>query len=103
MPIPSLYRAISFLEGLREIEPEITAHTALVLLHVASKPGYFQRDLIKAVPLSQSAVGRQVDKLCDREGLGLITAREDYDDRRARILSLTSYGDDVVKGLLRRI
>lgn len=103
MPVPSLYRAISFLEGLREIEPDITAHTGLVLLHVASKPGFFQRDLVKAVPLSQSAVGRQVDKLGDREGFGLITAREDYDNRRAHILSLTSHGDAVVKDLLRRI
>lgn len=103
MPTPSLYRALSFLEGLREIEQEMYVHTAQVLLRVATKPGFYQRDLARYASLSQSAVVRQVDKLGDREGLGLITARGDYDDRRVNILSLTSRGDQVVKGLLRRI
>lgn len=103
MPTPSLYRAINFLEGLLEIEREMSVSTALVLLRVATKPGLYQRDLPKYVPLSQSATARQVDKLCDREGLGLITAREDYNDRRVSVLALTSQGDQAVKELLRRL
>lgn len=103
MPTPPLYRAIQFLEALNEIEDEMRINVALILLRVASKPSLYQRELLKYVPVTRSAAGRMVDHLSDRGGLGLINAREDFEDRRVNILTLTVRGQEAVRGLLARL
>lgn len=103
LPTPALHRAIQFLEELRDIDEGIHIKEALVLLRVASKPSMYQRELSKYVPLSQSTAARIVDRLCDRSGLGLINSREDFDDRRSNILTLTPRGQEAVRGLLARL
>lgn len=103
MPTPAVYRAIQFLEALTEINEAMQIKDALVLLRVASKPSIYQRELPKYVSLTQSSAGRAVDRLCDRSGLGLINSREDFEDRRVNILTLTARGQETVKGLLARL
>lgn len=103
MPTPVLYRAIQFLEAVAEIDEGMQINAALVLLRVASKPSIYQRDLPKYVPLTTSTAGRIVDRLSDRGGLGLINSREDFDNRRVNILTLTARGQETVKGLLTRL
>ncbi|AZO77219.1 MULTISPECIES: MarR family winged helix-turn-helix transcriptional regulator [unclassified Bosea (in: a-proteobacteria)] len=100
MPTPALYRAIQFLETLTEIEEGMQINVALVLLRVASKPSIYQRELPQYVPLTQSTAGRIVDRLSDRGGLGLINSREDFEDRRTNILTLTARGQATVRGLI---
>ncbi|AOG03831.1 marR family protein [Bosea sp. RAC05] len=78
-------------------------NVALVLLRIASKPSIYQRELPQYVPLSQSTAARIVDRLSDRGGLGLVTAREDFEDRRTNILALTTRGQETVKRLLAKL
>lgn len=103
MPTPAVYRAIQFLEALRDIDEGMHIKDGLVLLRVASKPSMYQRELPKYVPLTQSTAARIVDRLCDRGGLGLISSREDFEDRRNNILTLTARGHEAVRGLLARL
>ncbi len=103
MPTPALHRAIQFLEALRDIDEGMQIKDALVLLRVASKPSIYQRELPRYLPLTQSTAARIVDRLCDREGLGLICSREDFEDRRTNILTLTARGHETVRGLLARL
>ncbi|WP_454656831.1 MarR family winged helix-turn-helix transcriptional regulator [Bosea beijingensis] len=103
LPTPSVYRAIQFLEALRDIDEGMQIKDALVLLRVASKPSMYQRELSKYVPLTQSTAARIVDRLGDRSGLGLINSREDFEDRRTNILTLTPRGQEAVKALLARL
>lgn len=103
MPTPALYRAIQFLEALNEIEEGMQIKDALVLLRVASKPSIYQRELPKYVPVPQSTTARIIDRLSDRGGLGLINSREDFEDRRTNILTLTLRGHEAVRGLLARL
>jgi len=103
LPTPALHRAIQFLEALNEIEEGMQINAALVLLRVASKPSIYQRELPQYVALTQSTAGRIVDRLSDRGGLGLINSREDFEDRRTNILTLTLRGQEAVKGLLARL
>ncbi|MEN5081819.1 MarR family transcriptional regulator [Bosea sp. TWI1241] len=103
MPTPAVYRAIQFLEALNDIDEEMRINVALVLLRVASKPSIYQRELPKIIPLTQSTTARIVDRLSDRGGLGLINSREDFEDRRTNILTLTRRGQEAVKALLARL
>ncbi|HEV2509686.1 hypothetical protein [Bosea sp. (in: a-proteobacteria)] len=103
MPTPALHRAIQFLEALNEIEDEMRINVALILLRVASKPSLYQREVTKFVPVTKSAAGRMVDHLSDRGGLGLINAREDFEDRRINILTLTARGQETVRRLLAQL
>jgi DNA-binding MarR family transcriptional regulator len=103
LPTPAVYRAIQFLEALNEIEEGMQLNAALVLLRVASKPSIYQRELPKYVPLTQSTTARIVDRLSDRGGLGLINSREDFEDRRTNILTLTTRGQEAVRGVLARL
>lgn len=103
MPTPALFRAIQFLEALTEVEEGMQINVALVLLRIASKPSMYQRELPQYVPLSQSTAARIVDRLSDRGGLGLVTSREDFEDRRTNVLSLTTRGQETVKTLLARL
>ncbi|WP_157733061.1 MarR family transcriptional regulator [Bosea sp. AS-1] len=103
MPTPALHRAIQFLEALRDIDEDMQLKDALVLLRVASKPSIYQRELLQFVPVPQSTTTRIVDRLSDRGGLGLINSREDFEDRRTKILTLTARGQEAVKGLLARL
>ncbi len=103
MPTPALFRAIQFLEALTEVEEGMQINAALVLLRIASKPSIYQRELPQLVPLSQSTAARIVDRLSDRGGLGLVTSREDFEDRRSNILTLTARGQTTVKLLLGRL
>ncbi|MDP3255382.1 MarR family winged helix-turn-helix transcriptional regulator [Bosea sp. (in: a-proteobacteria)] len=100
MPTPALHRAIQFLEALTEVEEGMQINVALVLLRIASKPSIYQRELPLFVPLSQSTAARIVDRLSDRGGLGLVNSREDFEDRRVNILTLTTRGQTTVKGLI---
>lgn len=100
MPTPALHRAIQFLEALTEVDEAMQINAALVLLRIASKPSIYQRELPQFVPLSQSTAARIVDRLSDRGGLGLVNSREDFEDRRVNILTLTARGQTTVKGLL---
>lgn len=103
MPTPALHRAIQFLEALTELDEGMQINAALVLLRVASKPSIYQRELPQYVPLTQSTAARIVDRLSDRGGLGLISSREDFEDRRTNILTLTGRGQDAVRGLLAQL
>lgn len=103
MPTPALFRAIQFLEGLTEIDEGMPIKDALVLLRVASKPSIYQRELPQFVRLTQSSAARAVDRLSDRGGLGLVNSREDFEDRRVNILTLTARGQEAVKALLARL
>lgn len=103
MPTPAVYRAIQFLEALRDIDEGMQLKDALVLLRVASKPSIYQRELPQYVPLTNSTAARVVDRLSDRGGLGLISSREDFEDRRTNILTLTLRGQEAVRGLLARL
>lgn len=103
LPTPAVYRAIQFLEALRDIDEDMQLKDALVLLRVASKPSIYQRELLQFVPVPQSTTTRIVDRLSDRGGLGLVNSREDFEDRRTNILTLTARGHEAVRGLLARL
>lgn len=103
MPTPALHRAIQFIEALMEIDDAMQLNAALVLLRVASKPSIYQRELPKYVALTQTTAARIVDRLSDRGGLGLINSRQDFEDRRINILTLTPRGQEAVRRLLAQL
>ena len=96
----ALERAILFVEEFRKVDTEMPMQTAAILLQVAKKPGMTMMDLSKAVGLGKSAVSRNVAKLSDEFGKGLLTFREDLMDRRNKVVHLTPEGERTLRTLL---
>ena len=75
-------------EALAPFEMDPSFYSLLVELH--ERPGIDQRRLGEALGIDRTTIGQMVDEL-DRRGL--ISRKVHAEDRRARILSLTSKGD----------
>lgn len=95
-----LTRAVLFVEEFRKIDPELPMHTALILLLIARKPGVNLKELVQATGLGKSAVSRNVALLSKEYGKGLITYKEDLQDRRNKVINLTNDGERMVRSLL---
>lgn len=101
MPKPQpLSRAILFIEEFRKIDPDISAPVALVLLHIARKPGITNRELGQLLGMAKSTTSRHIEFLSKELGKGLITYSEDLQDRRYKVIKLTPEGERVVRSLL---
>lgn len=101
MPTPALFKAIRFVEGLRELEDGPNIHASLIVLHVAAKPGITQAEIVRLTGIGQSKMSRAVERLSDMGGSGLIAARRNLLKRSLVNLTLTARGDEVVRNLLR--
>lgn len=57
-----------------------------LLVVVARHPGATQREIAKALQMSEASAGRLIDRLCAD---GMLDRRESENDRRARVVFLT--------------
>lgn len=96
-----LTRAVLFVEEFRKIDPELPMQIALILLLIARKPGINLKELVQQTGLGKSSVSRNVAALSkEQNGKGLITYREDPQDRRNKVIQLTPEGERTVRSLL---
>jgi DNA-binding MarR family transcriptional regulator len=84
--------------------PEIQAQQILTLLHVGQVGELPMADLAELTGVSQSSVSRNVAKLgrgaTSRDvGAGLVEAYEDPDERRRKLVKVTSRGRELIKQL----
>lgn len=67
-------------------EQGVTRSQWALIVVVARHPGATQREIAKALQMSEASAGRLVDRLCAD---GLLERRECENDRRARVVFLT--------------
>lgn len=96
-PTLPLRRMTSALGVFREKKSDASLATLQVFLVVAENPGISSRDIMARAGVTQSAVSRHMSILGEQswtggEGMGLITSREDPQDRRVKVSSLTPKG-----------
>jgi DNA-binding MarR family transcriptional regulator len=94
---------------MRDLHPDMTVMQVLTLALIAESPGILQRDLYRQLGATDSAASRIVAILSDvgsrnTPGMGLVSMRVNPQDRRERLVELTSKGrrlwDDVSRDLI---
>lgn len=101
----NLFDAFKFIEGFREMRPEMPMHMASVFLLIAMKPGITQRELLTLSEIAQATMSRNIAALTERDrhgkpGMNLVTQRRDPMDGRTLMLFLTKDGHDLVSRLI---
>ena len=101
--LPKLMRAIA---ELRELDPELPAHTALAFLSVAEAgpEGITQHELGIRLGISSSATQRNVKLMSklrgvDTPGLGLLEVTTPIENGRMRVLRLSAKGQKLAAKL----
>lgn len=97
-----LYRAFG---RLRDRHVDMTLQQAMVFLYVAAHPGIAQRELFKALEVSDSAASRNLALLSDignrgLPGLDIVTMKVNPIDRRERLLDLTAKGKRLLADIM---
>ncbi len=100
-----LYTALDIL---RRLDSTMSAQQATVFLYVASHEGAIITDIWRALDLPTGSASRTLYALSAWKeprvpGLGLIDIRDDPEDRRKRIVSLSPKGRNVAKAMLHAI
>jgi DNA-binding MarR family transcriptional regulator len=78
----------------------ITAPQLATLHAVSEHPGLDQGRIAEMIALDRSSIGAIVDRLVSRD---LLLARSAPQDRRMKLLSITTAGTEVLEPLLRRL
>jgi DNA-binding MarR family transcriptional regulator len=105
--IRALSRLTVAIGEFRTVYPDVTATTIEVFLVIAANPGISSGDILKKVSgVSQSAISRHIATLGEYnwkggEGLKLIEAMDDPNDRRIRVSYLTATGKAMAMRLAR--
>ena len=87
---------------------EMPAQQMQVLFYVALNEGNTQRELCRDLGMPVSTASRNVAALSHvhrlgKEGLGLVTWVDDPEDRRAKLLTLTSKGQALMRKVLQTL
>lgn len=98
-------RIMSMLSRFREQDSEMPVQQMLVFCWIALNEGGLQRDMCDALAIPVSTASRNVAALSEvhrlgKPGLGLVTWTESKQDRRAKLLGLTSTGKMFARSLL---
>ncbi|MBN9560241.1 MAG: hypothetical protein J0H14_05860 [Alphaproteobacteria bacterium] len=102
MAVAPLTKAVLVSEEFRKLDPEMPAQMALALLSIAHKPGLGQREAMKLIGVSKSAISRVFSRLSDLpDGLGTIRMQESPIDRRNKVATLTPAGQRIVSSIER--
>ena len=85
------------LSEFQRLDPEITVNRLLLYVHTASKPGIRQMELEGITGLAQSSCSRAIATLSkfqgfNQAGLDLVEAVPNPQDRRHKLVALTSKG-----------
>lgn len=85
------------IEVLRKLDAEMPAQTAVTFLIVAQEPGISMAELTDRLKIAQSSTSRNVAYLSEwraykKPGHNLVEAFENPQDRRAKVVDLTSKG-----------
>jgi DNA-binding MarR family transcriptional regulator len=109
--MPQCARMVQALRRLNDLHPEMTIRQAIALLKVAAYPGIKQREIREDLgrqgrPAAESVVSRVLAVLSDvgvggMEGLGLVEMTPSREDRREKLLTLSSKGVRVIGDILR--
>jgi DNA-binding MarR family transcriptional regulator len=93
---------------LRELDAEMPAQTAVTFLIVAQEPGISMAELTDRLKIAQSSTSRNVAYLSrwrayEKPGHNLVEARENPQDRRAKVVELTSKGEKLAEALVKAV
>lgn len=97
---------ILVVEEFRKLDPEIQAQTVMTFLMVAEKPGISMKTMQDSLGIARSTMSRNVAYLSShktaagKKGHGLLESREDPEDRKQKLVYLTSKGRAVMASLL---
>lgn len=94
----NLSTALGILSNLREIDPDMPVSEALSLLLIAKYDGLSLKDLASKADVGMASASRYVRAFS--VDLNLVTAKEDPDERRKKVISLTPKGKTVVRKIL---
>jgi DNA-binding MarR family transcriptional regulator len=94
----NLSTALGILSNLREIDPNMPVSEALSLLLIAKYDGISLKDLASKADVGMASASRYV-RVFSLE-LGVVTAKEDPDERRKKVISLTPKGKVMIKKIL---
>lgn len=104
----ALRRLIQFIKEVRAVAPDMPAQTIETLLTIAVYPNLSMNELIKKTGLSQSSCSRNVAYLsplhrAGKQGIDLVKAYEDPEDRRRKLVMLSEKGQQLTLTLARKI
>lgn len=89
---------LGILSNLREIDPNMPVSEALSLLLIAKYDGISLKDLASKADVGMASASRYVRTFSLERGL--VTSKEDPDERRKKVISLTAKGKVVLKKIL---
>lgn len=101
-----MHRAVDLM---RQAYPEMPAQMMSMFLLVALAPGISMRDLMVRAGIGKSAVSRNIATLADTgyrlgtEPLRLVDAYEDPQDRRNKLVTLTTRGERLARQIIEAI
>lgn len=104
MAASALTKTLMVLEEFRKLHSEMPLQIAVVLLHIAKKPDVTLAELAKLSGLGKSSISRHVAALSEEYGkgtygAGLVSFREDPNDRRNKIARLTVAGERFMRSI----
>ena len=93
----NLWKMYQAIEAVRQIDPEMQAHTINIFLLICMFPGITMKDLGERVGVSQATMSRNIAAMgkvhrMNRPGYDLVLAEEDPAERRRKIVTLTPKG-----------
>lgn len=94
----NLSTALGILSNLREIDPNMPVSEALSLLLIAKYDGISLKDLASKADVGMASASRYVRTFSLEQNL--VTATEDPDERRKKVISLTAKGKSTIKRIL---
>jgi DNA-binding MarR family transcriptional regulator len=94
----NLSTALGVLSNLREIDPNMPVSEALSLLLICKYDGISLKDLASKADVGMASASRYVSTFSLE--LGLVTATEDPDERRKKVISLTAKGKSTIRKIL---
>lgn len=94
----NLSTALGILSNLREIDPNMPVSEALSLLLIAKYDGISLKDLASKADVGMASASRYVRTFSLERNL--VTATEDPDERRKKVISLTAKGKSTIKRIL---
>lgn len=94
----NLSTALGVLSTLREIDPDMPVSEALSLLLIAKYDGISLKDLASKADVGMASASRYVRTFSLERNL--VTATEDPDERRKKVISLTAKGKSTIKRIL---
>lgn len=89
---------LGILSNLREIDPDMPVSEALSLLLIAKYEGLSLKDLASKADVGMASASRYVSIFSQE--LGLVTSREDPNERRKKVISLNAKGKSTVRKIL---